>query len=275
MMDAIVVMVAQVQAGEVAFDINKALSLTRTARSMGLQGKFKDGHDLLDQAERLTPPDGLRGKVAIALERGRLVNTGGDPAGSVPHFLKAWTLAETGGEPLLDLAVDALHMLAIVEPVDKAEDWTKQALALAATSKNPMVSGWKGPLLNNIGWSNFDVGRYERALTIFAEDAAYRDEINRPREARIARYGIARTLRALGRIDEALTLDLQLVKDAADMGDEPSFVFEELAELYDAKGDKTQSAAYAAKALNRLRSDSFFVKDEPVRLKRLEVLAGS
>jgi len=273
-MDAIMGIVAQVEVAQVAFDINKALALTTRARSLGLQGKFDEAHKLLDEAASLTPSDGLRAQIAIALERGRLVNTGGNPAGSVAHFRQAWDLAQTGGDTVLDLGVDALHMLAIVEPVDQAEAWTAQALALAATSKNPMVSGWRGPLLNNIAWSNFDAGRYERALALFTEDAAYRAKANRVRETRIARYGIARTLRALGRIAEATTLNEQLVIDAEAIGDEPSYVFEELAECFAASGDSAKSADYARKALNRLQKDGSFVAEEPLRLKRLQVLAG-
>src|SRR5215475_3833114 len=89
-------------------DSERAELVTQRARALGLQQRFEEGHALLDS---LGDSADAAVSTRIALERGRLLNSAGRPADSVPEFEAAAGTAESGG--LLFLQIDALHMLAI------------------------------------------------------------------------------------------------------------------------------------------------------------------
>ena len=64
----------------------------------------------------------------MLLERGRLANTSAEPGRGRDSFLEAWGLAGSVGEDAL--AVDAAHMLGLVEPPDVAWSWNDRAMTL-------------------------------------------------------------------------------------------------------------------------------------------------
>ena len=86
------------------------------------------------------------------------------------------------------------HMAAIVDPA-----WAERGIAVAASSEDARY--WLGPLWNNLGWSRFEAGDAAGALDAFERALAVRDT---PRERAIARYAVARALRELGRLAEAI-----------------------------------------------------------------------
>ncbi len=92
--------------------------LTQLARAQGLQRRFDDAAATLDDAERALRPGDRRGPIRLLLERGRLANTSAEPDRGRESFLAAWELAAASREDAL--AVDAAHMLGIVEPPDEA-----------------------------------------------------------------------------------------------------------------------------------------------------------
>jgi tetratricopeptide (TPR) repeat protein len=111
--------------------------------------------------------------------------------------------------------------------VGDIEAWTARGLELTGDGY------WRAPLLNNLGWSRYDAGDFARALEAFDEALAVRTaDPQHPHEREIARYAVAKTLRALGRIDEA-TRQLEVATGwAREAGVETPFIDEELAECY-------------------------------------------
>ena len=63
---------------------------------------------------------------------------------------------------------------------------------------------------------------------------------------RVARWMLAHTLRLLGGADEALAMQLDLERQFQTAGETDPYVFEELALLYQARGDAKQAAHYQA-----------------------------
>src|SRR5947209_5761602 len=101
--------------------------LSQIARTEGLQGRFAEGHRTLDEAEALLAPEMKTARVRCLLERGRLFNSNKKPGEARPFFLQAWDLArQSGDEPY---AIDAAHMLGIVDPPSQALEWNRKALA--------------------------------------------------------------------------------------------------------------------------------------------------
>lgn len=243
--------------------------LTQKARQLGLAGDFNGGHALVDQALALAGNDPA-GLAMCAIERGRLYNSAGQPGEALPSFHQAWRHARDAQAH--DLAVDAAHMIAVAGKLDDAVEWT--GIALAYIAEHPETEQWRGPLLNNLGWSFFDAGRFEEALPIFERAVDVRRSRGQPRALRLAGYAVIRTLRALGRTGAALRLAQEIVGSADAEGEQVPYVYEELAGCYADAGSMDRSKFYAQRALAALASDTAFALQEPQRLARLRELAG-
>jgi tetratricopeptide (TPR) repeat protein len=240
--------------------------LTQLARAQGLQGNFDAAHKTLDEVERELGNDSVV-RIRYLLERGRVFNSRTQADVARPLFLKAWETAQAVGEDFY--AVDAAHMLAIIETSTQQMSWNLEAVALAEKSSSPRARRWLASLYNNIGWTYHDAGQYDEALDIFKKALDFRQQRGQEQESRIARWCIARTLRSLNRIPEALIILHEL-----ETGDHDGYVDEELAEclLISGKGDNARP--YFAKAYAKLSLDGWLSANEPSRLARLKELGG-
>ncbi|MDO8105994.1 hypothetical protein Q6348_02155 [Isoptericola sp. b441] len=194
--------------------------LTQVARAMGLQGHLEDAHRVLDALEPVTHSVAVR----VLLERGRLYRTEGRLAEAASTFEAAAVAAARAGLEVLQ--VDALHMLAVVDG-DRGELWTRRALDVVAASADPETRRWAVALQNNRAWDLMSVGRTTQALAHFtaAHNAAV--EVGTAEQERLTRWAVARCLRELGRVTEALEIQRVL---AGEMPDSP-YVAEEIAAL--------------------------------------------
>ncbi len=250
-----------------------AIVQTQIARAQGLQRRFDDAHATLDGVEAQPAARGARVAVRLALERGRVFRSAGDPEKAQPYFAVAFARADEAGEDAL--SVDAAHMLAIVEtdPALQAT-WNERALALAEGSSNPLARRWRGSLLNNMGWTRHGEGRFDEALVLFERALAAHEDMGNAGSIRVARWCVARTLRSLGRVDEALAAQQVLHAAIVEAGaPADGFVFEEIAGCLVALGRAEEARPWYAQAHAELVKDPWFVEEEPARLARM--LAGS
>lgn len=217
---------------------------TQIARTYSLRRRFDEAHAELDAISPQLAAAGAEVRVHALLERGRTLRSSGRAADARPLFEQAVELARGAG--LERLAADAMHMVALVEPdTDAAIDWHRRTIAYARAAQDPKARGWVAPALNNLGDTLRRARRLDEALAAFREaEQAYaqRDPAGEP--VRVARWQVANVLRLLGRIDEALAMQLDLEQRNADAGAPDGYVFEELALLYDALGDAARAAAY-------------------------------
>ncbi len=244
--------------------------LTQIARAEGLQRRFEDAHRTLDEAGKLLTDDLKRARVRYLLERGRVFNSSGQPDKAQPLFQQAYELAQTEHEDFY--AVDAAHMLAIVEPPEQQLEWNLRAIEMAEKSDDPRARKWLGSLLNNLGWTYHDSGQYETALDTFQKALKWREGQGDPETTRIARWCVARALRSLKRIDEAHTIQTTLLREYEDTGEKSGYVYEELAECLHALGRDTEAQPYFALAYEELSKDAWLVNNEAARLERLKEL---
>lgn len=257
-----------------------AALLSQLARSQGLQGRFDDADATLERAEAAldgapASPEATTAGARIALERGRRLNSDGHPEEACPFFRDALALSERAGAE--GFAIDAMHMLGIAAPAEEAMDWNRRALARARASDDPAARRWIGSLCNNLGWSLLEAGEAEAALAVFQEGAAWhqaRVEAGEgsARRLGIARWTVARALRALGRTDEALALQRELEAEHEAGGREDGFVQEEIAECLWALGRRPEARERFARA-RALLADSYVPRAEPARWTRIEALA--
>jgi tetratricopeptide (TPR) repeat protein len=243
---------------------------TQLARALGLQGRFGDGHEVLDRIDTDHPADD-RIRVRARLERGRLFRSGDEGAASVAPFVGAWELARALGDD--GLAVDAAHMLAIVDAPPGEATWHERALELADTSPEPAARRWRGSLWNNIGWARFVAGDLDGALPAFETALGARREQGQPRETRVAEWCVARCVRALGRPAEALAVQKRLAAETAAAGDpESGYGAEEIGECLLDLGRAEEARPHLARAAELLGADTWLAEHEPDRIARLRRL---
>jgi tetratricopeptide (TPR) repeat protein len=247
-----------------------AETLTQLARAQGLQQRFDDARSTLDEAEAALRPDDPRARVRLLLERGRVANSSGADGRGSASFLEAWELARAAGEDAL--AVDAAHMLGIVEPHDEAWSWNERAMELARSSPDPRARRWVGSLANNMGWARHEAGRYDDALALFRIALDERRATGSPDQLRVARWCVARCLRSLGRVDEALAEQRALAGELAAAGLDDGYVDEELGECLLALGREDEARPSFARAAELLAGDPTVT---PERLERLRAAAGT
>src|SRR4051812_354806 len=199
--------------------------LTQVARALGLQGRYDDGHALLDQLAVSDPEVAAR----VSLERGRLLRSSGLPEESRPHFAASATAAADAD--LDALTVDALHMQALVAEPEESLAVHERALAVAAGSSDPAARDWDASLLNNIGMVHADAGDFATALGVFERALVARERIGEPGNVRIARWMVGWALRNLGRTEEALAVQRRIKAELDAEGLTDPYVDEELALL--------------------------------------------
>jgi tetratricopeptide (TPR) repeat protein len=244
--------------------------LTQIARTQGLQRKFDFAHQTLDQALALLTDDLSRARVRYLLERGRVFNSSGTPKEAQPLFLAAWEQGQSCQEDFY--AIDAAHMLAIVAPTEEKLDWNLKALVLVERTTDARARTWGGSLYNNIGWSYHDQGQYQQALEAFQKALEWRQAQGDEREVRIAKWCIARALRSLGQVEEALRMQQALLEEWKQVGESGGYVEEELGECLLALGRAEEARPYFTQAYAKLSQDSWLAEQEPARLERLKHL---
>jgi len=247
--------------------------LTQLARAQGLQGHFAAAHATLAQVAARLVGQPVYIHSRYHLELGRVFNTAGDGQRAQAEFTTAWHLATSSRDDLY--AIDAAHMLAIVAPPDQQHGWNQQALTLAEQSSDPRSQRWVASLHNNMGWTDFAAGDYAAALHHFQQALAAREAQGNPTPIHIARWSVAKALRALGRVKEALAIQTQLLAEDNQRDTADGYVYEELGECYLALAQPTVAQPYFARAYQLLAQDAWLVEQEAPRLQRLQVLGGS
>jgi tetratricopeptide (TPR) repeat protein len=245
---------------------------TQIARTFSLRREFDKAHVLLDMIEkRMSAKTRPATRVRYLLERGRTFRSASDAARARPLFLEAWTIADK--EKIVLLAIDAAHMMGIVESGDEAQRWNERAMAYAMSSNVPRAIRWRGSLANNMGHTERERGNLDAAMKHFQASLTAFQLTRSASQIRVAQWQIANVMRLQKRYDEALITQLALEKETTEADQPDGYVFEEIAEIYLAKGDAAKAKMYFAKAVETLSKDTWFVENEVERLARMRQLA--
>jgi tetratricopeptide (TPR) repeat protein len=229
---------------------------TQIARTYGLRKDFAKAREILAAIEPQLQQAGPEARVRHALEWGRSFASAAHARGSVSAadtqtarvaYQRGLDIAVAAG--LDGLAIDAIHMFAFVDTAPAEQQRrAEQALAIAIASRQPAAQRWEASIRNNLGVALHAQQRYGPALEQFEQALSLRQAMGSPAVAvREARWMVGWTLRALGRQDEALALQLQLEKEAEAAGQPDAYVFEELEALYRLRGAPDEAARYADK----------------------------
>jgi tetratricopeptide (TPR) repeat protein len=190
----------------------RAELLTQLARLELRRGRPAEAHGFLDQADKLAGETPVV-RARILLERGRVLRHFGDVEDAKRLLEEAVDAALAANEPFI--AADAAHSRALAGEIT---EWTRRGLELADT--HPGAAYWRGTLLINLGEWQWKRGDSRGSLASFEAALAVRQRDGRNRgQLEYARYGVARSLRALGRAADAIPL-LKLAVDGASAGDD-------------------------------------------------------
>ena len=249
---------------------------TQIARTQGLRRMFAEADATLDTVAPRLDTVATRVKVRYLLERGRTRNSSGDKAAAMMLFNEAVAVGRRDTLPGADFyQIDALHMLGIATPPAEQLGWNRKALAAAEASSDLRARGWAASLTHNIGWSYFDAGDAATALTYWQKALPIREAQGNAENIRLAKWTIARGFRATGKLDDAEKIQRALVVQMEKAGEPDGYVYEELAEIAIARGDKAAAAPWAARAYALLKDDGYLKASEAARLQRLADLGAA
>lgn len=230
----------------------------QVARTFSLRNECPKCHAVLDEFWDDAMMAGPRPKACFELERGRAFRSGGDVPSSIPYFqIAATSEAE-------DLKVDAIHMLAIVATGAESRRLNLEALEIAKQSKNPWAVRWQGTLCNNLGWGYFDEENFSEAITWFRKTVEQREIYGNPTAIRIAKWCLARALRANGELDKAQAIQAAIIEQGAD-----GFAYEEMGEILYALGKVEEAKPYFRRAADQLEAQ---LGPDSERIKRIRSL---
>ncbi len=227
---------------------------TQIARTYVFRRDFERAREILAE---IGPSIGDAGPAAQArywLELGRSYASHQHPPGSLTalHRATARNAYETAlaiaQEASLDgLAVDALHMFPFVD-TDPARQlsWLDRALDVVLESDEPAARRWEPSIRSNLGETLFDLARYPEALEQFQSALSLRERDGAsPATVRDATWHVARALRLLGELDEALSLQQGIADEAYAANQQRHYIHEELSLLYAALGDSGRARHFA------------------------------
>ncbi len=244
--------------------------LTQIARTLGLQQKFDQAHLLLDEVETSLSENASTPGIRYFLERGRAFNSNNQKEKATHLFEQAWKKALSVGDD--NYAVDAAHMLAIaVSAPEEALSWNEKAIAVAEKSSDLKAKNWLGSLYNNTGWSYFSAQKYELAQDLFQKALAWRKERGNAESIRIAQWCVAKTLRYLGQVEKALSIQEKLLSET-EKEEDKGYTYEEIGECLLLLEQKERAVNYFAHAYKWLSKDPWLKRDEKERLERLRKL---
>jgi tetratricopeptide (TPR) repeat protein len=213
--------------------------LTQIARCQGLQGRFEEAHRTLDRVEPLLGPHASRARARYLLERGRVLNSSGRPSEALPLFAHALGVALAAEEDFY--AIDAAHMLAIASTGDDQLAWNRRGLAMVDRSRDPRVRRWRGSLCNNLGWAYHERQEYDAALQCFQDALRARESQGDEEPIRIARWCVARGLRSVGRVEDALAIQRALLDEQRSLGLDAGETYEEIVACLEALGHDAEA----------------------------------
>ena len=245
---------------------------TQLARSVGLQRRFDEAHEILNQADAQITNDMPVVKVRALLERGRVYNSSGNAEQAREYFLAAFEAGKQCNHD--DYTVDAAHMMGIITKAEESLQWNELAISIAQNTEQEMAKRWLASLLNNTGWTYFSMGNYTRALELFKDALEFRCKQNNIVEIHIAQWCVAKTLRMLGNVEESLSMQRAMLAERAEKNiPEDGYIYEETGECLLTLGKPDEAKPHFAKAHELLSKDIWLQANEQPRLERLLALS--
>ena len=245
--------------------------LIQLARVRALRGDLPDARNCLEQAQAIMrEKTEVTSELRYLLEHGRVLSLAMSPQKAAPVFFQAWDLAVLSRQDFF--AIDAAVMLSVILPSKSQNEWIHQALQLVQQSHSSDAKLWLPQINLLAGWQAYDQRRYEDALLNF-QAAISATDANSPG---VKRYHLlwskARALRALGRVTNALELQMEILDQMQALGTVNAHVYLEIAECKQLMKEHGQARTFFELAHAALSRDSWFADNRSDELERMKYL---
>jgi tetratricopeptide (TPR) repeat protein len=249
--------------------------LTQLARAQGLLGKIPDAQSKLDQARvmmteldiKMDSRTGLRWQ----LEQARVFCLSMTLAKAHELFLEVWNVATKTDQVFY--AIDAALMLSTIRPPKYQNEWLQKAITLAATTKDENAKLWMAQLLFLDGWHAFDFRQFEKALQSFDKALAEPFIMENENRSLPLKWSRARTLRALGRVPEALAIQEGILTKMTQSSKTNGHVYLEIAECQQLMKLHPEAKANFELAYAALSGDGWYSDNKTDELSRMKYLS--
>ena len=185
-------------------------------------------------------------------------------------FARAWTLATDSNLPFF--AIDAALMLSSIRPPKFQNEWLKKALDIVESSGDTNVRLWLAQLLFLQGWHEYDFRQFEGALESFTRALEQPLIIADETKGFALQWSRARTLRALGRTQDALVIQEGLLDKMRAKGKVNGHVYLEVAECKQLLNAKEEAKSYFESAYAELSANSWYSDNRIDELERMKYL---
>jgi len=177
-------------------DLTEALA--QVARTYLIEGQQESGREWLERAAGVAGPEEPQGWSRFLGVRGRFEWKDDRLEKARETFAEMYDYCSA--HELHERAVDAAHMAAIVETPEMQVTWARKGIAEAEAGN---MTGWLGPLWNNLGATFEDMEKYPEALEAYLSAREYHwrygDEMNKL----IADWAVGHAYRLTGQFEKA------------------------------------------------------------------------
>lgn len=241
------------------------------ARVRALRSDLSDARTCLEHARaQMREDDDVTSELRYLLEHGRVLALAMSPQKAAQVFLQAWDLAVQSRKDFF--AIDAAVMLSTILPAKSQNIWLKQALQLVHQSQSPDAKLWLPQINLMAGWQAYDVRRFEDALLNFQAAIDASDAASPGLRLFRLLWSKARALRALGRVTEALDLQMSILDQMQTLGIVNAHVYLEIAECKQLMKEHNQARTFFELAHTALSRDSWYVDNRSDELDRMKYL---
>jgi len=210
-------------------------SLAQVARCYSVQGKLDEGRPWLERAEKRASADEPQGWSRLLGVRGIFQREAGDKAKAKATFEEMYRYCV---EKKRDRrAIDAIHHLAIVVPLEEQPAWALKGIAAAERLKD---DGSLAMLWNNLGATYEELKKVDLMLEAYLKARDYHHQSGGPLQKMIADWAVGHGYRLAGKTAEAETW-LRKTLPAAEALKDPEWVGwckKDLGETLVARGEK-------------------------------------
>jgi tetratricopeptide (TPR) repeat protein len=247
---------------------------TQLARVLALQGQLPEARQTLIACEKhladLNEAEKVEAEIRLHLEQGRFDCLSNSPAKGIHSFKLAWISAEKA-QQIVHL-IDAAYMFSITLPAKSGREWLERAMKLAQGTNDPRANQWWPHLYIAEGWFYFDSHQFDKALLSFDQAAkAMGDSKDASLEKNIA-WCRGRTLRATGKINEALQIQEATLKNLNAHTGNNGFIYLEMAECYLALQNHEKAQAAFLSAHEYLHQYKWYADNHADELERMKKL---
>jgi tetratricopeptide (TPR) repeat protein len=177
-------------------DMTEAQSMI--ARTYLVEDEIDTGYQWLHKAEKLADDHEPLGWSRYQLVRGRFLWRKKQLDEATDLFKELYDYC--ANHKLHDRAVDAAHMVAITGSHEEQVEWAKKGIKEAEVGD---VTGWLGPLWNNLGVTYEEMEQFDSSLEAYMKAREYHHKYGTDRNKVIADWAVGHILVKLGKFEEA------------------------------------------------------------------------